>query len=277
MRGVGAALALVASVGLAAAEPRYRAVRIERRETWTGLAQELGPERTLLVLKVNRIDRAHVRLGATLVVPEALDDPLALSPFPGAVVEIAEVPKLLVVARRVQAFAGYEQGRLVRWGPISTGKKATPTPTGLFHTNWRVGEKVSTEDPEWLLRWYFNIHNTRGVSFHQFEMPGYPASHSCLRLHEDDARWLFGWGVPWILSPDGRTIEAHGTPVVIFGDYVYGGEAPWKRLAADPEATAVPPAELTPALAQHLPVILARQKGREELLAARANGTRPAP
>jgi hypothetical protein len=95
------------------------------------------------------------------------------------VAEIAAVPKLLLVARRVQAFGAYEQGRLVRWGPVSTGKKSTPTPTGLFHTNWHARGKVSTENLEWLLPWYFNVHNTRGISFHQFDMPSPAATWKC--------------------------------------------------------------------------------------------------
>jgi len=36
--------------------------------------------------------------------------------------------------------------------------------------------------------------NKRGHSFHQYELPGHPASHGCIRLLERDATWIYDWG-----------------------------------------------------------------------------------
>src|SRR5690606_41381418 len=62
----------------------------------------------------------------------------------------------------VQAFAVYEKGVLMKWGPSNMGKKATQTPRGLFFTNWKGRRVRSTVDEEWILNWNFNIHNTGG-------------------------------------------------------------------------------------------------------------------
>src|SRR5262245_11279730 len=126
MRAVVVGWVLAATVALAG--ERYHAQPIESARAFTAFARTLGPEALALVLKVNRIDRAHVRVGEALVVPDRLDDPLALSPLPRELPALADVPKLVVISRRVQAFGGYEHGRLVRWGPTSTGKRETPTP-----------------------------------------------------------------------------------------------------------------------------------------------------
>ena len=40
---------------------------------------------------------------------------------------------------------------------------------------------------EWQLNWYFNFHNFRGLAFHEFDLPGVPASHACVRLLARDA------------------------------------------------------------------------------------------
>jgi len=37
------------------------------------------------------------------------------------------------------------------------------------------------------------------VSFHKFDLPGYPASHGCVRLPEEDAKWIYDWADHWTL------------------------------------------------------------------------------
>ena len=248
--------------------PNYRSIPIEGMKSIIQITSELGKEGFTLVLKINRVDLDHVRQGEALIVPGKVVDLLTHAPFPAEVEGLRAIPKAILVSRRIQAFAAYESGRLVYWGPTSTGKRATPTPAGLFHTNWKSRERVSTVDEQWLLRWYLNLDNFEGVSFHQYALPGYPASHSCIRLLEEDAKWLYEWAEQWVLSKDGRQILAQGTPVVIFGDYAYEQPAPWKRLIEDPLAATVSVGEVDAALHDLLPVILERAKARATLLAA---------
>ena len=199
------------------------------------------------VLDVNRLDSTHVRPGDTLIVPSS-HDLLALSPFPARLDAVGDTSKLLLVSRRVQAFGVYEMGRLIHWGPVSTGRREKPTPVGLYHTNWKDKHRLSTIDSTWVLLWYLNLDNLQGVSLHQFELPGRPASHSCIRLLEEDASWLFVWADAWVLGVDRRTVARSGTPVVIFGNWKYGGRAPWKQLPEDPNATRLTDAEMEDAL-----------------------------
>jgi hypothetical protein len=63
------------------------------------------------------------------------------------------------------AFAAYESGELVRWGPISSGASETTTPAGLYHLNWRATGPMSTVNPHWFLPWYFNDDNEGGRAF----------------------------------------------------------------------------------------------------------------
>jgi lipoprotein-anchoring transpeptidase ErfK/SrfK len=224
----------------------YRSYPINRSPS--KLKSEIGEEKLAMVLKLNRVDAGHIRKGETLLIPEQLTDLMALSPFPQEVETARAVPKLLVVSRRVQAFGAYEFGRLVRWGPTSTGKKSTPTPAGLYYTNWKSKATRSTVNSEWLLRWYFNLDNAKGISVHEYEMPGFPASHSCVRLFADDARWFYGWADEWKVATDGRQIVANGTPVIVFGEYRYGEKPPWQQLEIDSCATTVTSSELEEAI-----------------------------
>jgi hypothetical protein len=126
-----------------------------------------------------------------------------------------------------QVFGAYEAGTLVRWGPVSTGVRASPTPQGLFSLNWKAVGHTSTVDPDWFMPWYFNFANREGLAFHQYVLPGQPASHGCIRLLERDAIWLFNWGDEWELNASGTTVRRPGTPVLITGSYDFSAPPPW--------------------------------------------------
>lgn len=224
--------------------PRFRAFEITTPKELVKLQDALGEQRFAEVLKLNRIDLDHARRGDRLVVPNAPEDWLALSPFPGPWKDVEDQPKLIAVSLRLQAWAAFEQGKQVRWGPVSTGKKITPTYTGLYHTNWCQKERRSTFNDEWQLKWYVNLHNWNGISFHQYALPGYPDSHSCVRLAADDSEWIYRWCQSWTLAPNQRSVATEGTPVVIFGDYAWGTVPPWKRILDEPSGAQLSPEEL---------------------------------
>jgi hypothetical protein len=130
---------------------------------------------------LNRADATHLVRLKQLVAPDTwADDRLAYSPFPLQYGWRMDAPKLLVVDQPSQAFAAYEEGRLVRWGPVSSGRRDHATPGGLFHLNWKSRGRHSTVDPDWFMPWYFNFHNERGLSLHEYALPGRPASHACI-------------------------------------------------------------------------------------------------
>jgi hypothetical protein len=151
-----------------------------------------------------------------LVIPSTWDE-IAHSPFPASYPVAAGLAKLLVIDQPSQAFAAYELGRLVRWGPVSTGRKSAPTPSGFFQLNWRSRSRVSTIDDTWLLEWYFNFHDGKGLALHKYDLPGLPASHGCVRLLERDAMWMYEWG-------------ESGTPLWVIGAYAFGSTPPWRSL-----------------------------------------------
>jgi hypothetical protein len=236
----------------------FRPYRLGGARDLQVLRDSVGPGAVTTILKLNRIDLAHARAGDTLLVPEDVGPEMEYAPFPGALSALDSVPRLIAVSQRVQAFGAYEHGKLVLWGPTSTGKAGTPTPNGLYFTNWKRKQTVSTDNEEWVLKWYFNFENQRGISFHEYELPGYPASHSCVRLLAVDAEWIYSWARQWRPSKDGRTIEAYGTPVEVFGKYDRKHPRPWRRLVEDPGAARVPASELDSVLAPHLALIRSR-------------------
>jgi len=238
MRTVASALLLLLLSIPAAAQAPSSSYRFEPLpKTPAELAKRFTPAQIDILEMINRRDREHlVRVDPPtpgLLVPFTWsDDPLTYSPFPRTWPGTEDTPKAIVVHQAMQAFAAYEKGQLVRWGPVSTGRKETPTPDGAFNLTWRARSRRSTDNEDWLLEWYFNFVNARGVSFHLFDLPGYPASHACVRLLLRDAQWLYGWGEQWNLDDSRRVVTKPGTPLVILGAYPFGAPPAWLSLDA---------------------------------------------
>jgi L,D-transpeptidase catalytic domain len=204
-----------------------------RLEPFSGGPRELRsrftPQQIALLEDLNRCDVEHLARLDSLVVPDRWDlDELAYSPLPAQWPFVASYPKFLVVDQPLQVFGAYEHGRLVRWGPVSTGRRTRPTPTGLFHLNWKSRGRHSTVDANWFMHWYFNFNNRRGLSLHLYELPGYPESHACIRLLKRDAEWIFNWGEEWQLGPDQRRVIQPGTPLFVVGQYGFAAPPPWR-------------------------------------------------
>lgn len=218
------------------------------------------------ILALNRLDSKSKWNSDTLVVPAKIDTTLmAYSPFPMQLDVLSEVKKFVVFSYPIQAYGVYSNGVLVKWGPTSMGKKAAQTTRGLMFANWKKKLAISTVKSEWKLPYNFNIHNTHGIGWHQYDLPGYPASHSCLRLLMKDAIWLYSYADTWILNPGGATKKANGTPVLVFGDYPWGKRKPWRNLLNDPNANNISVEEMTNLIKPHVEKMVAEQTNREKV------------
>jgi hypothetical protein len=211
---------------------------------------------------LNRTDSQNLKTIDSIIIPKDLSGDLEFYlPFPLEVEALQEVNKIILFSYPSQTFAAYENGQLVRTGPTNMGREKDQTPTGLFFTNWKAEETISTFNDEWELKWNYNIENKLGVGFHQYALPGYPASHSCLRLQERDARYLYDWADQWVLA-DSETVKVKGTPVVVFGTYDFKAPKPWLQLTSDAKALTLSEEDLQKIIQPYLTSILKEQKNK---------------
>jgi hypothetical protein len=150
---------------------------------------------------------------------------------PGEYLWVPEVspqgPIVLVVSLPEQLAYVYRNGVIIGASTISTGKKGHRTPTGVF----TILQKKEDH--------YSNLYNAApmpymqrltwdGIAIHAGRLPGYPASHGCVRLPYEFARKLFAetkTGLTVVVSdekvfPDNvahpglvAPVNASGTPV----------------------------------------------------------------
>ncbi len=230
------------------------------------LTKLVGDENLPIVLRINRIDIHNIKKGMTVFIPDSFDNKSLTEFMPGKIKNAENIKKLIVVYQRTQSIGFYENGVLVRSGPVSSGRKDNPTPSGIYFTNWKGKLVNSTVDGSWIMKWNFNIDNENGIGIHQYALPGYPASHSCIRMFEDDAIWMYDWADQWILNKNGSTKLANGTPVVVYGPYDFESIAPWKDLVNNPNALDVSTEELEQVVNLYLPTIEREQAYREKII-----------
>jgi lipoprotein-anchoring transpeptidase ErfK/SrfK len=245
----------------------YRTMRV--KDSLAQLKTQYDTNQLRIIYALNRVDAKHAQNIDTMIIPNKVDTNfVGYSPFPQSVPGLKDVNKIVIFSYPAQAFAAYDHGQLVRSGPTSMGRKKDPTPTGLTYVNWKKLVDTSSVKDEWVLKWNVNILNKGGVGFHEYDLPGYPASHSCLRLLDNDAEYMYNWVTDWIMKGS-DDIVAHGTPVIVFGEYPYGGPKPWLALAQNPHALDVTADYLQQLVQPNLQQIITEQQKLATALAAK--------
>jgi hypothetical protein len=102
----------------------------------------------------------------------------------------AGVPVMAVVALSNQRVTIYDaDGKLLR-GPVSTGRTGYETPAGIFSVLEKKREHYSNLYDDAEMPFMQRI-TWSGIALHAGPLPGYPASHGCIRLPHGFAENLF--------------------------------------------------------------------------------------
>ena len=113
-------------------------------------------------------------------------------------------PLLLTIDLTAQRLLVYRDGALIAATAISTGSLGRETPTGVFTVLAKeVMHRSTTYDDAPMP--YMQRLTEKGIAIHAGDLPGYPASHGCIRLPNEFAKRLYG-------------ITAIRTPVMITND-----------------------------------------------------------
>lgn len=157
------------------------------------------------VSKINRISPERIKEGMILKVPYDWESAEQNSPVPR---ELSDYNgKVIFIDLSAQAFGAYENNSLVLWGPISSSAERIEcgrinekrykciTPKGKFSISEKDKDHISKKYPlpnggaamKYAMKFYGNYW------IHAGELPGHPDSHGCIRLSNDDAKWLFLW------------------------------------------------------------------------------------
>src|SRR6188768_3242368 len=173
--------------------------------------------------------------------------------------EIAKGPLLIIISIADQRISLYDDGALVARSSVSTGVKGHPTPLGVFSVisknKWHRSNIYSGAPMPYMQRITWS-----GIALHAGALPGYPASHGCIRMPMPFAVKMWNWtrmGARVVITPGEMTPQSFSHPLLAeqkvvpqpvaadeskedFGDKP-GADAP-AAAKADKAATATKPA-----------------------------------
>lgn len=177
------------------AYPQYECVKVGKGQNWRNMFPD--PDQRDLVQRLNRTYN-EIWYGREIVVPKNLATTTFkdISPFPLVVKDIGE--RQIVVDQDKLAWAAYdEKGYLVKWGPISSGRdrcsdsaNSCRTLTGIFRVFSKENENCRSNTFDGA-RMPYCMYFHKGFALHgSSDIPGFRASHGCVRMFVDDAKWL---------------------------------------------------------------------------------------
>lgn len=144
-----------------------------------------------IIKRINRIDERHLIVGKKILLPINLQKAKKFVPVPKYIGQKIFANRALYVFLEKQYFGAYQDGRLVFWGPISSGAKENATPQGSYQALWK-SKAYRSKKYEADMPFAINI-SADGYFLHEQSLPGRPASHGCIRLLREDAKKIFNW------------------------------------------------------------------------------------
>src|SRR3954470_23417390 len=141
-------------------------------------------------------------------------------------------PLVIVVSIDRQKVTVYDSKGVFAESPVSTGMKGHSTPMGVFsviqkhkfhHSNIYSGAPMP----------YMQRITWSGVAMHAGVLPGYPASHGCIRMPMSFAMKLWGWtrmGARVVVTPGELTPSSFAHPLL-------SGQKPAPIAATAPSTT----------------------------------------
>ena len=149
-------------------------------------------------------------------------DPVPLLPSPVALADLLSDGVVVVVSKPSQQMIVFKDGMLWGTSKVSTGKRGKSTPSGVFailqKKSFHRSNLYSNAPMPFMQRLTWS-----GIAIHAGHLPGYPASHGCIRLPQSFAKSLYG-------------LTGHSSTAVIVTDEPVMAEDAARRIAAASDA-----------------------------------------
>jgi L,D-transpeptidase catalytic domain len=130
-------------------------------------------------------------------------------------------PVIVIVSLPDQLAYVYRNGVRIAASTCSTGKLGHRTPTGVFKILQKDKNHHSSTYNNSPMP-YMNRLTWSGIALHAGQLPGFPASHGCVRLPKEFASLLFGvtkLGMTVVIADDKSQPEEVAHPGMVLGEY----------------------------------------------------------
>ena len=125
-------------------------------------------------------------------------------------------PLIIEVSVRKQRVIVYDANGFFAEAPVSTGMRGHPTPMGVFSViqkqKWHRSNIYSDAPMPYMQRITWS-----GIAMHAGVLPGYPASHGCIRMPPAFAIKMYHWtgtGARVLVTPDAVAPQSFSHPLL---------------------------------------------------------------
>ena len=190
--------------------------------------------------KQTRLRPAHLAIAGLAALLAAADHVGATDRRSERAVESIEsraagVPIMAIVSLHDQRITVYDANGWILRAPVSSGQKGRETPAGIFSVIQKEAEHYSNIYDDAYMPHMQRI-TWSGIALHGGILPGYPASHGCVRMPFDFAAHLFdatGMGMRVIVAPTGVAPVEIAHPVLLLSKPGAGALAAARNAQAD--------------------------------------------
>lgn len=199
----------------------YFCVKVKHGQTWERLFPN-EHERSI-AMRVNRMN-TQIYPGIIIAIPDNIvtADIMDFSPFPRTIEAPQE--KLVIIDPLLLAWGAFDvDGTLIRWGPVSAGAdycrdidRRCHTKPGSYRiyslgSSGCISHKFPLPNGGAPMPYCMYFNSGQALHGEPNGVPGYNASHGCVRLYVNDAEWL---RYDFIESPNASN-QYRGTRIVI--------------------------------------------------------------
>lgn len=229
-------------------------------------------------LRFNRMDRRHFVAGLRIKVPKRIAEIKDFNPMPGSYPDAELEPRFILIDQNEMYLGAYEFGQLVFAAPVAVGVEGYRLQNGSYRVDAVDPQHESSLYPmegsdrpypmHYALRFYTDKKGDGWTSYwlHGRDVPGYPASHGCIGLYDEemqkeyyrepsrpvlmDAKKLYQWVVGGYRDTGAFQNVRQGPKVLIMGTPPAGFEEETVRgRSAAPTEVVSPAAMVLPASA----------------------------
>ena len=196
-------------------------------------------------LRFNRMDRRHFTAGLSVKVPKRMEALRDFNPMPQSYPEAVQEAQFILIDQDEMYLGAYEFGTLVFSAPVAVGVEGLRLQNGSYRVDALDPRHQSSLYPmegkdrpypmHYALRFYIEKRPDGWSSYwlHGRDLPGYPASHGCIGLYDEemqreyyrepdhpllmDAKKLYRWALGGYRDTGEFQNLRHGPRVLIMG------------------------------------------------------------
>jgi len=201
-------------------------------------------------LRFNRMDRRHFLAGLSIKVPLRMQELKGFNPMAGMYPEAGQEEQFILIDQNELYLGAYEFGKLVFSAPVAVGVEGFRLQNGSYRVDavdprhesslYSVEGSDRPYPMHYGLRFFIDRRDDGWSSYwiHGRDLPGYPSSHGCIGLYDEEMQKEYYGEPEWPMLTDARKLYEWVVGDQDKGEFQKLNKGPKVVIMGNPPATA---------------------------------------